>query len=265
MKHKNYLTSLILLSAAVALVGCSMGRPGTRYSRSTGNYIDDKSTTSRVKSALGDDSLVKDTDIEVSTWRGNVHLTGLVDHPAQKERASQLTRNVKGVDWFKNDIIVKDQLPSEVQRSAAEQMNEPAGASRDPNYNQRQPQQRPSTPSSSAPMRSDTGWQKGSVNVYDPAAEISARPGSSFGSSGSESAFGAPGVASNDLTQRIQTQLRADNPQTAQRVRIETSANGTVILRGMVNSDSEKQSIESKVKAMQGVNRVDNQLEVRNQ
>ena len=39
----------------------------------------------------------------------------------------------------------------------------------------------------------------------------------------------------------------------------------TVTLRGMVESELEKQKLESKVKAIQGVHRVDNQLKIKNQ
>lgn len=42
-----------------------------------------------------------------------------------------------------------------------------------------------------------------------------------------------------------------------------TSDHGVVTLRGVVNSQAEKDSIEAKAKAVTGVTRVDNQLEVK--
>jgi hyperosmotically inducible periplasmic protein len=49
----------------------------------------------------------------------------------------------------------------------------------------------------------------------------------------------------------------------AQNVKIITTADGVVTLRGPVNSQAEKDSIEAKAKAALGVTRVDNQLEVK--
>lgn len=268
MKLTNYLKTAICVSAVVALVGCA----GTRYNRSTGQYIDDKATATRVKAALVKDSLVKASEVKVESFRGNIHLTGFVDHPAQKERASQLTRNVKGVDWFKNDIVVKESLPGERQM-----INEAAGANRDESYNQRQEShqrqsfQRQSFSGSSA--EGNGGWQKGALNVYDPAADISARPSSTVrGNSTSTSAsadntgFSAEASGSNnELTQRVYTQLRSDNSSAAQNVRVETSANGKIILRGTVSSNDEKRMIEDRIKAIEGVNKVENKLEVKSQ
>ena len=121
----THLTWTSLIIAMVTLSGCST--PG-RYSRSTGERLDDRTITSKVKSHLNDDSLTREADINVDTFRGNVHLTGFVDHPIQKERASDLVRETPGVQWFKNDIVVKTDLPS--ARTAADApFREPAGAS----------------------------------------------------------------------------------------------------------------------------------------
>lgn len=49
----------------------------------------------------------------------------------------------------------------------------------------------------------------------------------------------------------------------AQNCKIITDKAGLVTLRGVVNSQAEKDSIESKAKAIAGVTKVDNQLEVK--
>ncbi|MFN0131541.1 MAG: BON domain-containing protein [Phycisphaerales bacterium] len=49
----------------------------------------------------------------------------------------------------------------------------------------------------------------------------------------------------------------------AQNCKIITDKSGLVTLRGVVNSQTEKDSIEAKAKAVEGVTRVDNQLEVK--
>jgi osmotically-inducible protein OsmY len=49
----------------------------------------------------------------------------------------------------------------------------------------------------------------------------------------------------------------------AQNCKIITEKSGLVTLRGVVNSQAEKESIETKAKAIAGVTKVDNQLEVK--
>jgi len=103
-------------SAAVALmsVGCS----GDRYHRSTGAYLDDKAVSARIKSELLADPVVKGTQVRVRSYEGKVQLSGFVDNDDQKNRAADLARRSKGVQWVKNDLIVKSQVP----------VNEAAGA-----------------------------------------------------------------------------------------------------------------------------------------
>ena len=100
--------------AAVSLASFTTGCAGDEYSRSTGQTFDDAGTTARVKSALLDDSQVSGMDVKVDTFRGTVQLTGFVDTPQQKQRAEEIARSADGVQFVKNDIMVK--------------MNEAAGA-----------------------------------------------------------------------------------------------------------------------------------------
>lgn len=241
MKITHYLKSTLCLTAAVALVGCA----GTHFGRSTGRYIDDASTTARVKAAISRDSLVKATEIDVTTYRGNVHLTGYVDHPVQKDRAAQIARNVEGVEYFKNDILVKSELPATGITSGGQPVAEPAGASRD--YRREE--------FSTRGGAANNGWQKGTVRVPAPevAADLSVRP--------------SPGVSvetstSNGSAGRLNTQLRNDYPA-AKNLHVETSANGIMILRGTVGSYADKHAIETRIRAMPGVKDVNNKLEVR--
>lgn len=253
MKNTNYLKTLLCLGLSVTLVGCS----ATRYSRSTGQHLDDKATTARVNAALNKDSIVQTSDIAVSTFRGNVHLTGYVDHPVQKERASQLTRNVNGVQWFKNDILIKEELPAAQQMSQS-QIEESSGT------NHGQPRQSFSS-SARGSSGKNGGWEKGSLHAYDPAAEVSASSGSAFSANSSASSANInsePAGADSGLVQRINTQLRSDNPGAAQNVRVEAGNDGKITLRGMVSSDQEKRSIENRVKGIQGVTSVDNELQI---
>ncbi len=87
----------------VAVVGCA----GNRYERSTGEYIDDKSITAKVKADLFAGKEVSGFAVKVETYKGVVQLSGFVDTAQQKNRAGEIARNVKGVKEVRNNIIVK--------------------------------------------------------------------------------------------------------------------------------------------------------------
>ncbi|MDB6059634.1 MAG: uncharacterized protein JWO95_3478 [Verrucomicrobiales bacterium] len=126
----------IVLAAAlsVVFVGCA----GDRYHRSTGAYIDDKSTTAKVKADLLADPCVRGTQVKVKTYHSKVQLSGFVDTQMEKDRAAEVARRVNGVQWVKNDLIVKNQLPQNPGAPTSPapttggyyrgSINEPAGA-----------------------------------------------------------------------------------------------------------------------------------------
>lgn len=72
-------------------------------------------------------------------------------------------------------------------------------------------------------------------------------------------------AASIKVTADIRRAIMDDKAMSinAQNCKIITDAAGLVTLRGPVNSQTEKDSIESKAKAIAGVTKVDNQLEVK--
>jgi hyperosmotically inducible periplasmic protein len=86
------------------LSGCA----GDRYNRSTGEYIDDKSLNMRVRSALGDNPEYKFGDVNVTSFKGTVQLSGFVNTSAQKSRAGQIAKGVENVKDVENNITVKE-------------------------------------------------------------------------------------------------------------------------------------------------------------
>jgi len=96
--------ALWLGMAALVCGGCA----GDRYHQSTGEAIDDKGTSMRVRSALHDDTEYKFPGVQVVTFKGTVQLSGFVDTRAQKSRAYDLAKNVQGVHDVENNITVKD-------------------------------------------------------------------------------------------------------------------------------------------------------------
>jgi len=95
----------LVLSALLvggALSGCA-GDGGV----STGQYIDDRAITAKVKAKLVDDPTTKARNINVDTYRGVVQLSGFVESQQEKDRATEIARSVGGVREVKNDLVIR--------------------------------------------------------------------------------------------------------------------------------------------------------------
>jgi osmotically-inducible protein OsmY len=105
MKRINSLVAAFVLgtTAVAGLSGCA----GDRYTRSTGENIDDTATSARVKDALGKDGVYRYPDVKVMTFKGTAQLSGFVDTRDQKTRAGELARNTAGVREVVNNITIK--------------------------------------------------------------------------------------------------------------------------------------------------------------
>ena len=102
------LSALILSVGTLAMVGGMTGCAGDRYTQSTGERIDDKAASSRVRSALSADTQYKYADVNVQTFKGVVQLNGFVNSRDQKNRAGDLAKRVEGVKEVQNNITVKE-------------------------------------------------------------------------------------------------------------------------------------------------------------
>ena len=80
-------------SGCTALTGETMGQ-----------NIDDTNLTATVKAKLVADKASNLTRVEVTTIRGVVHLTGVVDNAAQRTRAEQIASQVGGVKSVVNNL-----------------------------------------------------------------------------------------------------------------------------------------------------------------
>lgn len=107
MKHniiKSWGVAVVLAtSGIIGLTGCA----GDRYHESTGEDVDDRGTTTRVRRALDDDAMYKFPDVKVTTFKGTVQLSGFVDTREQKSRAADLAKDVPGAKDVVNNITVK--------------------------------------------------------------------------------------------------------------------------------------------------------------
>ena len=108
---KNLCLALCLclpVGAAVVLMGCA----GNRYERSTGEYIDDKGVNARVRNALAENPEYKFGDVNVTSFRGVVQLSGFVNTADQKKMAGTIVEKVQGVKSVENNITAKDKIGS---------------------------------------------------------------------------------------------------------------------------------------------------------
>lgn len=110
MKKRNLLLSLALCAAVTPVVLTTTGCHKGEYSRSTGQYMDDKTISTKVKSALLADPNVAGTQVDVTTYDGVVQLGGFVDTAAQKARAEEIARGTAGVRGVQNNITLRAQV-----------------------------------------------------------------------------------------------------------------------------------------------------------
>jgi len=99
------------LMAALALIGLVAGPmaacTSTQKHESTGEYVDDSAISSKVRAQLLSDKDLNVFQIDVTTFKGVVQLSGFVNSAAAKERASAVAAGVKGVKEVRNSLIVK--------------------------------------------------------------------------------------------------------------------------------------------------------------
>lgn len=103
MKQLKRLTIFLLAMVFVSALGCA----GGAKQESAGEYVTDSWITTKVKTALVEDSLVKATEVNVETFKGTVQLSGFVSSDAAMRRAVVLARDTKGVTSVKNDMRIK--------------------------------------------------------------------------------------------------------------------------------------------------------------
>ena len=107
----NKSTQNIMRAAAIALGLAMTGTLATCASNgpheSTGEYVDDATISTKVRTAILGDDNVKITEIKVTTFRGTVQLSGFVDSAAMVSRAGDIAKGVQGVKSVKNDLVVR--------------------------------------------------------------------------------------------------------------------------------------------------------------
>ena len=104
MKNKNMFVHCLLVMTMLAIfVACDSPSKQER----AGEYVDDSVITTKVKSLLAADDILKSFDITVETNKGNVQLSGLVDSQMTVDKAGEIAKGVSGVKSVKNSLSVK--------------------------------------------------------------------------------------------------------------------------------------------------------------
>ena len=94
---------LVLAIGLASTWGCG----STATSQATGEYVDDSVITTKVKSAIFNDSALKVNEINVETYKGAVQLSGFVRSQTDIDKAVQVAHGVTGVTSVKNDMRLK--------------------------------------------------------------------------------------------------------------------------------------------------------------
>ena len=100
---------VVAVSCAVPVIAITAGCSSTPTHESAGEYTADSSLTAKVKAALLADPGLKSLAVSVTTYRGEVLLSGFVNSPDQIQKAVGVARGVEGVQAVKNELNVKPQ------------------------------------------------------------------------------------------------------------------------------------------------------------
>lgn len=102
MKTSFLLRALVvvgLLAGPVAVTGCA--------GETAGEYVDDSVISNKVRARLIDDKDLNVFQIDVTTLRGEVQLSGFVDSQAAKDRAGRVAADVDGVREVHNNLVIQ--------------------------------------------------------------------------------------------------------------------------------------------------------------
>ena len=94
---------LVCIGLLIAFLGCA----ATRKNESAGQYVDDSVITTKVKAAIFSEATLKTLQINVTTYKAAVQLSGFVDSAQSVTKAGEVAERVEGVVSVKNDLVVK--------------------------------------------------------------------------------------------------------------------------------------------------------------
>jgi hyperosmotically inducible protein len=103
MKNLKYLSILLMAFALLIALGCA----STATRESTGEFVDDSAITTKVKTAIFRETTLKSSEINVTTYKGEVQLSGFVSSAASIDKAVAIAQGIAGVHNIKNNMQIK--------------------------------------------------------------------------------------------------------------------------------------------------------------
>lgn len=106
MKKTGIMIAVLLM---MCLSACNMTGflAGSEHQKENPQYFDSNVTTARVKAALLQEPSLRNNNVNVNTYHGQVQLSGFVDSKAEVKRAGRIAASIPGVLKVKNNLVVK--------------------------------------------------------------------------------------------------------------------------------------------------------------
>jgi len=106
---KKYIVPLLSASLLV-MAGCNKAvdtnNPGA--ATTIGTEVDDSVITTKVKTAMMSDDVIKGMDVKIETRKGEVLLSGFADNQAQIDHSAAVAMAIEGVKKVDNKLVLKD-------------------------------------------------------------------------------------------------------------------------------------------------------------
>ena len=94
--------------AAITLFAGALGACAVTEGKSTaGQYVDDATISTRVRTEIVRDADLSLNELNVETLNGTVQLSGFTNSQAKAAKAGQIARATPGVKDVRNNIVVK--------------------------------------------------------------------------------------------------------------------------------------------------------------
>ena len=109
-RSRTLLHASLLATAALVMSGCSKPPVPADAPTATipaGGNIADNDITMNVRTALGQDPVLKGFDISVVTLKGDVRLAGTLNEQSQIDEALKMARSAQGAHSVHDELVLK--------------------------------------------------------------------------------------------------------------------------------------------------------------
>ena len=112
--HARMIFIVMTIAFSMLITGCNKSpeKTGAQKTAVDGSHtgatsVNDGEVTLRVKSALAQDEILKTFEITVTTLKGDVRITGVVDNQSQIDHADKLLHSIEGVHTIHDELTIK--------------------------------------------------------------------------------------------------------------------------------------------------------------